>query len=99
MAYRIVYGEPIPKPVQVHSSPLRIQILTAGCLLTFLMLVKIWFPAGTRKLQEYLLPAQPSVTQQALDNLVMSVRCGNDFKDAFTVFCQEIITHDETLSG
>ena len=73
--------------------------MTAFCLLVFFLMVKICFPAGTHKLQQYLLPGKPTVTQQALDGLVTNVRSGNTFRDAFTVFCQEIISHDETLSG
>lgn len=99
MAYRIVYGQPAPKPVERRSSPKHIQAMTAVCLLTFFMLVKIWFPAGTQKLRQYLLPGNPTVTQQALDELVTSVRHGDALRDAFTVFCQEIISHDEALSG
>ena len=99
MAYRIEYGPPIPARYRKADNPQRLQVMTATCLLLFIMIVKAWFPAGVQKLQQILLPGTPSATQQALDTLVTDMRRGETFGDAFTAFCEEIIDHDQTVSG
>ena len=99
MAYRITYGTPVPQQYQKKETPLRLQILTAVCLLSFVLMVKTWFPTGTETLRHLLLPKPSSVTQQALDMLVTNIRDGDRVSDAFTAFCQHIIDHDETISG
>lgn len=99
MAYRIEYGPPIPEQYRRRHSSHRLQIMTAAFLLLFALAVKVWFPAGAQQLQEILLTGTPSVTQQALDTLVTDVHHGESFRDAFAVFCEQIIAHDQTLSG
>ena len=99
MAYRITYGPPVPQQYQEKESPLRLQVLTAVCMLFFVLLVKTWFPTGTETLRQLLLPEPSSVTQQALDMLVTDLRDGDKLGDAFTAFCQHIIDHDEAISG
>lgn len=99
MAYRIEYGPAIPEKYQTQRpEPHRIQLLTAVCLLVFTMIVKIWFPAGTQKLQQFLLPGAPSVTQQALDELVANLRFGDPLDEAFTAFCRHIISNEPAIS-
>lgn len=99
MAYHVAYGPPIPERYQKKRyNPLRLQVMTAVCLLVFVLLVKAWFPVGTQKLQQLLLPGAPSVTQQALDELVTNIRSGDPLNAAFTAFCQHIIDHDEAIS-
>ena len=99
MAYRIEYGPPIPEKYLNKENPLRLQVMTALCLLIFTLLVKAWFPAGTQTLQQLLLPGVPSVTQQALDALMSNIHSGESLGDACTTFCQQIIDHDQTISN
>lgn len=97
MAYRIEYGSPVPPQYIKRTNPLRLQIMTAVFLLTFSLLVRQFFPAGTQKLRQLLLPGTPSVTQAALDTLMGDLRNGESLTDAFTTFCVYIIDHDETI--
>lgn len=99
MAYRIEYGPLIPeKYLKKRSGSLRLKVMTAVCLLVFSLIVKTWFPSGTQKLQQFLLPGTPSVTQQALDELVIRVRFGDPLDEAFTAFCRHIIESDPAIS-
>ena len=99
MAYRISYAPPVPESHRPQKDPLRLQVMTAVCLLVFTLLVKTWFPAGTDKLRQLLIPDVPSVTQQALDGFVIDIREGDPLADAFTAFCQHIISHGQALSS
>lgn len=98
MPYRIEYGSAIPPQYIKKKKPLRLQIMTAIFLLTFSLLVRQFFPAGTQKLRQILLPGTPSVTQEALDMLMGDLRDGESLGDAFTAFCVYIVDHDETIS-
>lgn len=98
MAYRIEYGPPVPVQYQARSNKHSLQVMTAVFLLLFTLLVKVYYPAGTAKLREFLLPGMPSVTQQALETMVSELRDGDPLRDAFTAFCEQIISDDKTLT-
>lgn len=96
MSYRIVYG-PEPKAARKEKhGPFRLQMLTAACLIAFVMLVKLFWPEGNIKLQQYLLPGEPGATQQALEEMIDNLRDGAEMGDAFTAFCQQIIDNGKT---
>ena len=97
MSYRVEYGPPIPAQYIKRSKPLRIQIMTAVFLLLFTLLVRQFFPSGTRQLRQILLPETHSITQDALDALMSDLRNGEPLGDAVTAFCVYIIDHDETI--
>lgn len=98
MSYRIEYGPAIPPQyIKKRRSPLRLQIMTAACLLVFSLLVRQFFPAGIQELRHILLPGAPTVTQEALDTLMDDLRDGEPLSDAFTAFCVYIIDHDEKI--
>ena len=97
MSYRIEYGPAIPQQYIRKRSPIRLQTMTAACLLLFSLLVRQFFPTGVQELRRVLLPDVPTVTQQALDALMGNLRNGEPLGDAFTAFCAYIIDHDETL--
>ena len=98
MSYRIEYGPPVPPQYVKKPRPLHLQIMTAVCLLLFSLLVRQFFPAGTNKLRQILLPGTPTVTQQALETFLTDVRTGAPVGDAFYVFCSQIISHDAAFS-
>lgn len=100
LSYRIEYGPETPP--QYRKKPkkgVRLRFLTALWLFLFVLMVKQCFPTGVQTLRQLLLPLSHSITQQALDELVIGVRDGQSFGDAFTVFCQQIIAHEKALSG
>ena len=100
LSYRIEYGPAITPQYQTKPKRrARHRVLTALWLLIFVLLVKQCFPSGVQTLRQLLLPASHSITQQALDQLVMEVRDGESFGQAFTAFCQQIIAHDQAVSG
>lgn len=95
MAYRVIYGEDesTSKNDNGHSF-LRIRILTAGFLLAFSLLVKVFWPAGTAALRTILLPESPSYTQIALDDCVTNIQNGESITQALTVFCRQILQYE-----
>ena len=95
MAYRIDYS--------THSSPKidspgkqRITAMAAGFFLLFLLLVNLFWPAGTEIVRQALIPGDPEVTVTAVDNLVSGLKDGQQLSDAVTAFCREIIANAET---
>lgn len=98
MSYRIEYGPAIPPQYVKKPKLLRLRVTTAVFLLLFALLVRQFFPAGTEKLRQFLLPGTSSVTQEALDSLMGDLRNGESFGDAFTAFCTYIIDHDKAIS-
>ena len=99
MSYRIEYGSAIPKQYIRKTNPLRLQAMTAVCLLLFSLVVSQFFPAGTEALRRILLQEKPSVTQEAVDAFMGDIRSGESLGDSLTAFCVYIIDHDETIPG
>ncbi len=97
MAYRIEYGAPVPQRYQKKNHPQRLQILTAACLLVFVILVWQFFPAGSDMLRTVLIPSGKSVTQSALDGFVSNIQCGESVRDAFFAFCTQILESDPAI--
>lgn len=93
MAYRIVYGPEIPPQYRKKHTNCRLRLFTAISLLLFTLLVKEFFPAGTEKMQEFLLPGNPTITQAALNSMMNQLQSGEPLADALTVFCKEILAH------
>lgn len=99
MSYRIEYGPAIPNRYIAKHNPLRLQSMTAACLLIFSLAVRQFFPAGTEKLRQLLLPGEFSITQEAVNAFMGDIRSGESLGDSFTAFCEFMIDHDEKLSG
>ena len=97
MSYRIEYGPEVPTCYRKKRRTGRLQTMTAVCLLLFVLLVRSFFPAGTKKLRQILLPDAPSVVQTAYTEFVSAMRGGQSVGDAFTVFCQHVIDNEEAL--
>lgn len=94
MSYRIVYG---PEPKMAHNKKhglFRLQFMTAVCIFLFVLLVRTFWPEGCTELSKFLLPGEPSVTQQALETMVNELGSGTSFEDSFTVFCERIIENE-----
>ena len=99
MSYRIEYGPAMPGRYIEKNSFIRLQSMTALCLLLFSLTVRYFFPSGTEKLRQILLPGELSVTQEAVETFMSDIRNGEAFADSLTAFCEYIVIHDEALSG
>lgn len=84
MGYRIVYGE---KAVENPQPKSRLRIMTAGFALALVVLVRLFWPAGTAALQEVLLPGEHAAFVQLRED----IRAGEPIGDAVTVFCRSIV--------
>lgn len=94
MAYRIEYGPPF-QPPQKKRSTTRLRIMTAACLLLFVLLVRQAWPEGTEKLRQFLLPGEPTVTQEAFYSMIEGIQDGVPMGDALTAFCQQIVDYEK----
>lgn len=86
MGYRITYGTVLQK-VEL-SSPGKKQIkigyvvAVSALILTLVLGCKYW---------QFLLPGDSQVTERALHELAENLREGEQFSDAVTAFCREIL--------
>ena len=94
MAYRIDYAA-TDKHKSVTEPHTGLFARTAGFFLLFLVLTKLFWPAGEEKLHKILAPWDAEVTAQAFSDMVTDLRSGTDFTSAVTVFCREIIADAE----
>lgn len=88
MGYRISYNPELKEkypPVQKRGRK--------GWTVFFLaiMLVLLLFQDVRLKVKEWLLPGDAAVTEAALTDMIQDVRSDTPLKEAFTVFCLEIL--------
>ena len=95
MAYRIDYSTHSCRKVDSPGKQ-RTTAMAAGFFLLFLLLVNLFWPAGTEIVRQALIPGDPEVTVTAVDNLVSGLKDGQQLSDAVTTFCREIIANAET---
>ena len=93
MSYRIEYGTAVPVKFQQKKRESHVRILTALCILLFALGVGKFWPDGRQVLQQFLLPGEPSVTEQAFSNMVSDLAEGVSMEDAMVAFCQQILNH------
>ena len=94
MSYRIEYGKNPRcamgnKRKSWQRALLVLGIVMAGAAVGFYVLQEV----GIRKL----LPGDPAVTGAALDHMLESWRSGTSIGQAFTAFCQEVISYAQIL--
>ena len=82
MAYQIKYAPPFPK--RKTEFPLRLILLAT----------KVFWPTGSKKLTQLLLPPQGNADlRQAAQVFFTDLKSGTPFYQSLTAFCQEIIRH------
>ena len=91
MSYRIDYGGAVPTKYTRKRDGNGFRIMTAVCLIMFALVVGQFWPRGRQVLQEFLLPGEPTVTEQAFSGLVHDLSQGLNLEDAMTAFCRQII--------
>lgn len=91
MGYRIEYGQPSDKKYPMPSRCSRLPWMVCGALLLFSLLTNLYWPEGREALRNLLIPGDPDVTTEAFAVMIEEVRTGEDFGDAVTSFCREIL--------
>ena len=97
MGYRITYGDPVPVPYPKQDKLSRLRLMTAAWFFAFVVLVRLFFPAGSAQLRAYLLPDPDSITQTAVDTFMYHIQNGEQLGDALFAFCQQIISNEPAL--
>ena len=93
MSYRIVYGGTTPVRYPPNRGRKHLQLMTAVAMVLFVLVVGQFWPRGREVLRDFLLPGEPSVTEQAFSELVSDLSQGIKLEDAVATFCQQIIDH------
>ena len=93
MSYRIEYGTDVPHRFQPKSVKRYVRILTALSILLFALAVGKFWPEGRLVLQQYVLPGELSVTEQAFSDMISQLSTGENLEDVVVVFCQRVIDH------
>lgn len=96
MAYRIDYGPPIEISCPPKYKRPRLRVMTAICLLLFVLGVRWLWPEGRQTLQRVLLPEYVTHTQVAFQDMIGMIQSGESAADAVTAFCREVIEHGQT---
>ena len=91
MSYQIVYGGAPAVEYRISRGRRYIRIMTALAMMLFALAVGRFWPQGKAMLQEFLLPGEPTVTEQAFSGLVSDLGRGIKLEDAMAAFCQQII--------
>lgn len=91
MAYRIEY-DACGKTYEIHASQEHTfgKSLIASFAL-FLILTLLFWPEGAAVLREILIPGDNVQTMEAMESFSRNLRDGVSFREAFSVFCREII--------
>ena len=97
MGYRITYGDPVPAPYPKQDKPSRLRLMTAAWFFAFIVMVRLFFPAGSAQLRAYLLPDPQNITQSAVDTFMYHIRNGEQLGDALFAFCHQIISNEPAL--
>lgn len=91
MNYRIDYPGPTPTKNKNPKSG-RLAVMTGAFFLTFLLLVKSFWPAGADKLQSILIPGGAE-NRTAFRQMLVDLRQGENVSDAVSAFCRQVIEH------
>lgn len=89
MGYRITYNQ-LPLR-QKTTKRIGFRTMVAGCLLLFLLSVRLWWPEGRAVMEHFLLPAEIGDVQTVLTGVVEDIRNGDSLSEVVGAFCREII--------
>lgn len=87
MAYRITYENKTIKK-DLCNVKYKVNIKRICSILTVTIMLITFFHSKVRR---FLLPGDPEVTERALNNMVTNIKNGEQFVDALTDFCEEIL--------
>lgn len=90
MAYRVEYGSGKAKRSEIPKKN-KVRGKIWGFFLLFLLLVRLYWPAGTRVLRELLLPGASQTAFSAAETLTEELREGESFGQALENYCRRIL--------
>lgn len=73
----------------------RVKVWLSLLLVGIALAVSLVFPQGKEKLRAMLIPGNDAVTVGALEELSMSVRSGENAKEALAAFCHTVMANGE----
>lgn len=91
MGYRIQYGQTAKKEIIEERTVSKKQNVMRYILITVIIAAVIASCTKIDAVRKFLLPGDPTVTQNALTAFAENVRAGEPVSQAITTFCREII--------
>ena len=90
MAYRVEYGSREAKRSEIRKKK-SVGGKAWGFFLLFLLLVRLYWPAGTQVLRELLLPGASQTAFAEVQTLTQELREGEPFGQALENYCRRIL--------
>lgn len=73
----------------------RMRALIAVLFICMTLTVKSYWPEGTERMRDFLLPQRVSAGQACFQALISDLRQEVALRDALTVFCTDLLAHAE----
>ena len=91
MSYYVEYNPKQEKryPLKRKKNDTFVWRIIAGILLSCALI----YCFSTENIRQFLIPGDPDTTVQATSELLESIANGADWNDAFTAFCQTVVTN------
>ena len=90
MAYRVEYGSGGTKRSEIGEKK-RGRGKVWVCFLLFLLLVRLFWPAGTEVLRKLVLPGASQTAFVQVQTLTEQIRAGEPFGQALESYCRRIL--------
>lgn len=91
MAYRIEYIGGTTKRIELAHATTRKNRATVTAIVFIIICCLSLYRLGYERLCEVLVPGDPAVTETAAIQFVKEIQQGVPLKEAFSIFCKEII--------
>ena len=91
MGYRVVYGKTLEKTQFKDKKQQTTKQIAVWAVALFAAIGICWIGWSHPDIRHYLLPGDPEITGEALDQLIDNIKDGDSLSDAVTAFCKEII--------
>lgn len=98
MAYRMEYGAEGAKRREIRKKK-NPKSKVWGCFLLFLLLVRLYWPAGTEVLRQLLLPGASQTAFAEVETLTEQIREGEPFGQALESYCRKILAEAGVIHG
>ena len=91
MGYRIEYDDFGGKYEISQERHSRFPLLLTVCVIVFVLGTAVFWPEGTEKLREWIIPGEDGATAQAFEIMRENLRNGVPVGEAVEAFCRHVI--------
>ena len=95
MAYTIQYGAPARAEAAWIKGQKKRSKRYIALGLVIALILSIFLLGSEESVQRFLIPGDPEITKAAVTQFTQNIQQGDNFKQAITTFCREIIESAE----